>query len=249
MQIFLTRLESVKYLVGVISRDTEKLNGPVGAANRITAQTADALRSLRKGSLTFPLELAHVASNFEELKKYIDEVSGILESNAHVHPFMFDWILVMVVTFSEAYLENVLLLLTSASPALMKTKETVKLSGADVLGIEEKFDTEKRWQELMALLRKRWVKQFLNESPGKWIARLEKFGAPKYPPALAAEMTTIWNRRHAIVHAPRTAQSDQLAESVATLVQIRSEFSDAIGVIGGFVTVTDAFVVGALRLV
>jgi hypothetical protein len=42
------------------------------------------------------------------------------------------------------------------------------------------LDTEKRWQELMALLRKRWVKQFLRDSPGDWIKRLQKRGALGY---------------------------------------------------------------------
>jgi hypothetical protein len=247
LQVFLTRLDNVKYLARGISRGTEQLHGPIGAANRVTGETADALRTLRKNSPTFSLELAHISSNFSALKEYIDEIGAIILGNVQVYPVLFDWTFVITVTFAEAYLETGLLLLTTVYPAWMNTKETVKVSGADVLEIEAQFDIEKRWQELLALLRKRWVKQFLNESPEKWIARLEKFGAPKYPADMAAKMTTIWNRRHVIVHARSVAQSDQLAESMATLAQIMSQFGDAIGVICGFVKATDAFVVGVLK--
>src|SRR5579871_2463392 len=101
LQAFQTHLDKVMYLLRGISRDTEQLHGPMGAANRVTAQTADALRSLQKSSPTFTLELAHVSSNFAALKTYIDEISAILQANVQVHPFLFDWILVMVVAFSE----------------------------------------------------------------------------------------------------------------------------------------------------
>src|ERR1700691_5072768 len=103
--------------MGVISREPGQLHSPIGAVNRLTAQTADALRSLQKGSPTFALELAHVSRSLTEQKKYIDEMTAILQANVKVHPFLLEWMLVMMVTFAEAYLESVLLILTAAYPA------------------------------------------------------------------------------------------------------------------------------------
>src|ERR1700681_355399 len=103
----------------------------------------------------------------------------------------------------------------------------------------------------MALLRKRWVKQFLRDSPGDWIKRLQKRGALGYREDLAEKMKTVWDRRHAIVHAPPSAQSAQVTglngSAAAKLQQSLTEFSDATSVIDSFVHTTDAFVVSLLN--
>jgi hypothetical protein len=265
LQIFQTNSDNVMYLLRVISGDSERLKDLTDAANRLTADTVAALadtigafRNLKKGSPNFTLELAQgssnldaFSSNLDALKKNIDKVCATLQANVKTHPFLYDWVLVMMVTFAEAYLENALLLLITAYPEWMKTKDPVKLSGADVLAIEATPDTEKRWQELMALLRKRWVKQFLRDSPRDWIKRLRKRGVLGYREDLAEKMETVWDRRHVIVHAPPAAQSAQVTglsgPTVATLVQSLTEFSDATSVIDSFVHTTDAFVVTLLN--
>jgi hypothetical protein len=260
LQIFQTNSDNVMYLLRVISGDRKRLKDLTDAANRLTADTVAALahtlaafRNLKKGSPNFTRELAQsssnldaFSSNLDALKGNIDEVCTTLQANVKVHPFLYDWVLVMMVTFAEAYLENALLLLITAYPEWMKTKDPVKLSGADVLAIGATPDTEKRWQELMALLRKRWVKQFLRNSPEVWIKRLKKRGALGYRKDLAEKMKTVWVRRHAIVHAPPAAQSAQVTglsgSAVSKLKQSLIEFSDAIRVIDSFVHTTDAFI-------
>jgi hypothetical protein len=172
------------------------------------------------------------------------------QANMRVHPYLFDWMLAMMVTFAEAYLESVLLLLAAAKPGLMATKEMV-ISGNDVLNIEVDLTAEERWQELMEMMRQRWTIQFLREKPTQWITRLQNFGARKYRAGLAEEMKTIWNRRHAIVQARPAAQSDIVVgvnvAASARVVQSKGEFTNAADVIHTFVTATDAFVVGLLR--
>jgi hypothetical protein len=99
-------------------------------------------------------------------------------------------------------------------------------------------------------MRQRWTKRFLRGKPGEWISRLEKFGA-KYRAGLAGEMKTVWDRRHAIVHAPPAARSDHVTglskSAVARYVQSKTGFKDAISVIFSFVESTDAFVVGVIN--
>jgi len=256
LQIFRTNLDNVMYLLHVISSDTKQVNDPIVAAHRMIAHTTAAVTNLKKRSsdgteFDAGVPLAQISGNLDALKKDIDEIGAILQANVKVHPFFYDWILVMMVTFAEGYLENVLLLLVTAHPAWMQTKETLKVSVADLSALEATPDTEKRWQELMSLLRKRWVKQFLNDSPGEWIARLKKRGAPGYRASLAEDMKTVWDRRHAIVHSPPATRSAEVTglsgPVISNLKQSLREFQEATSVISSFVETTDAFVVGVLN--
>ena len=261
-RVFDTQSDNVLYLCRAILRDIEQFNDPIQALERIAARGRDTVTNLRENlsDITEPnitSALAHVSTNIDSLstnidssKKYVDEITALLQANLRVHPFLFEWMLAMIVTFAEAYLENVLLLLTTASPALMATNEVV-VSGNDVLSIDAELPAERRWQRFMEIMRQRWATQFLRGSQGQWLSRLEKFGAPKYRAGLAEEMSTVWKRRHAIVHARLAAQSGDLTGSsdaaTARYVQSKNGFKDAASVIYSFVTATDAFAVDFLN--
>ncbi len=143
------------YLLRGILRDIEQLKNPTDAAHQLTARTAVTVKKLRK-SLSGNTEpntlaragvvyVAQISTDLDALKKYSDEIGTILQANVQVHPFLLDWMLVMLVTFAETYLENALLLLTTAHPAWMVTNYPV-VSGADVLKIEAAHPTETQYK-------------------------------------------------------------------------------------------------------
>ena len=122
-------------------------------------------------------------------KKACDENSTMIQANAHSHFFLFDWMLVMMLTFAEAYLENALLLLVTARPEWMATRE--KMVSGEVVSKVETLEPEKQWRGFMAIMRGRWAKQFLRDTPHDWIKRLMKMGVGQYRASLTAEMTII----------------------------------------------------------
>jgi hypothetical protein len=236
-------------------RDVERLKDSVveaGQATALTVATVKTLTSLSEGKEPHDtLGLEQLAVSMKALSKCHDEVSTRMDSattiaraNMQIHPFLFDWMLAMMVTFAEAYLEQALILLTTANPALMATNEKV-LSGDDVLKIGAELG-DQRWQRLLEVMRQRWTAQFLRGKPGEWIARLEKFGGPKYRAGLDAELTTIWNRRHAIVHTAPALLSDHstgLAKSAKKKYgQSERAFLNSVKIIYSFVEATDAFI-------
>jgi hypothetical protein len=166
-----------------------------------------------------------------------DEVKGLItawqgvEHFVELLTFLNDWMLVMVVSFTEAYLEDVLALLVGRNPAFMGDLK-LKVSYAELTAAaslaEDMQAMRGRWQEC-------FINNFLREKPQQWIKLLEGFGAKAYPAGLAEEMTTVWRRRHAIVHSEVTGHMSL------------GEFKKALGIIDSFLKPTDRFVVGFLE--
>jgi hypothetical protein len=256
LQIFKAHTDNLEYLLEAIVRETgaaaETGKRTVSMMDPKFATAMDLLKTLPDG--TDPnrtVVIAQLSTSINEFLKPSETFIALVLANAQTHRFLFDWMLAMMVTFAEAYLENALLLLTTARPELMATNDKL-VSGDDVLKqIQGALPAEKRWQALMEMMRQRWAKQFLRAKPKDWITRLEKFGAPKYRKDLAAKMTTTWRRRHEIVHAPPPIRSVEVAglspAAVARFVQSRREFEGALVVIFDFVQATDAFIVDVLN--
>lgn len=263
LQIFKAHTDNLEYLLEAIVRETgaaaETGERTVSMMEPKFATAMNLLKTLPDG--TDPnrtLVIAQLSTSIDELAEFSKTFVALVLANAQTHSFLLDWMLAMMVTFAEAYLENALLLLTTARLEWMATKEKV-VSGDDVLKqIQGALPAETRWQALMEIMRQRWANKFLEKgTPGVWIsrlenlARLEKLGAPKYRKNLGAKMNTIWKRRHEIVHAPPAARSDEVAglspASAARFVQSKREFRDALVLIFDFVQATDAFVVDFLN--
>jgi hypothetical protein len=99
--------------------------------------------------------------------------------------------IVMLVTFAEAYLEDVLYLL-----------------------ISDGLKTSSLPQEVASEINKRWVKNLMREKPNAWIKQLERFGAIGYAPDLADKMQNIWNRRHKIAHTAEPEISQTISKKL-----------------------------------
>ncbi len=159
----------------------------------------------------------------------IDLQAGVekVKTFAELATFLNDWMLVMLVSFTEAYLEDVLFLLVERNPGWMEDLRLKvsyrELAGTDSLPTNMEV-MQRRWQKC-------WVNNILRESPQQWIKHLERMGVSGYPASLAEEMAALWRRRHDIVHSGAIGHMSM------------DEFKEALDVIGNFLRPTDRFVV------
>ena len=97
--------------------------------------------------------------------------------------FLQGWMLVMLVTFAEAYLEDVLNLLIGQGLQRSHLPHSIGKN-----------------------MQRKWVKDILRAGPREWLTNLENFGATGYRARLAEDMMFIWKRRHIIVHTAELPQ-------------------------------------------
>lgn len=111
------------------------------------------------------------------------------------------WQVVMLVTCVEAYLLDLLATAARLDPDRMSQSQQVA-AYADVIAATS-------LDALANELRVRWARNWLNDGgPTRWISRLEKMGARKYPNGLASRLELIWGIRHVVVHAAGIATAD-----------------------------------------
>jgi hypothetical protein len=144
-------------------------------------------------------------------------------------PFLNVWELVMLVSFTEAYLEDVLILLVQKNPRWMQESDQ-KASYSEV-------SQAASIPELLGRMQRRWAKNVMNGTPQNWIERLEGFGARGYAAGLSMDMAEVWNRRHITVHSPRTSAHITSAE-----------FGKALNIVKAFIEPTDKFVIRLLAV-
>ena len=109
--------------------------------------------------------------------------------------FLGTWMIVMLVTFAEAYLEDVLSLL-----------------------ISDALQTSSLPPEVASEINKKWVKNLMREKPNAWIKQLERFGVTGYDSDLAGKMQKIWDRRHKIAHTAEPEISPTVSRELVDLV-------------------------------
>jgi hypothetical protein len=150
-------------------------------------------------------ELQQVHAAMAPLPPLIDQFGALLKSRS----FLYSWMIVMLVTFAEAYLEDALnLLLTSGL-----SKASLPLPISDEM-------------------RRKWVRDILRSGrPHQWIKKLEEFGVKGYSPALPEQMRAIWERRHHIAHSAEPEVRNTIpyefldaAKVVATFVDTTDAF-------------------------
>jgi hypothetical protein len=136
-----------------------------------------------------------------------------------------EWVPVMLVTFTEAYLQEMLAYVAAIDDSLMsKSEQSAKY--ADVLQAQS-------IAELANDLRRRWAKGIVDDGgPRKWVKKLPQilqFPAEKYPSDLAENMEVLWGVRHVVVHAAAFATPDfvrrhpQFGVSVGERIRVTSD--------------------------
>ena len=103
-------------------------------------------------------ELQQAATAMSPLTPLIDQIGVLLKSRS----FLYSWMIVMLVTFAEAYLEDALNLLLASG----LSKASLPLPISDEM-------------------KRKWVRDILRSGrPHQWIKKLEEFGVTGYSPAL-----------------------------------------------------------------
>jgi hypothetical protein len=119
--------------------------------------------------------------NLKPLTAEIDALNEIVVDFTQMvktRQFLGAWMVVMLVTFAEAYLEDALGLILSHG------MQPASLPAA-----------------ISADMTKKWIKNLLRVgSPHAWIKQLEALGATGYDPDSGDKMRAIWDRRHKIAH-------------------------------------------------
>ncbi|HEV2149718.1 MAG TPA: hypothetical protein VGR37_20120 [Longimicrobiaceae bacterium] len=107
--------------------------------------------------------------------------------------FLNEWDCVMVVTFTETYLQDVLAYFAALDSRLMGDSE----QSATYAEIAAAGSVE----ALAAELRDRWARNFVDDGgPRRWIGRLRRMGASALSEDLVPTMEELWGVRHLVVH-------------------------------------------------
>lgn len=133
-------------------------------------------------------------AGIERLKEALAELTGQFELALELQ-------VVLLVTFTETYLQDVLSYAAGFLPELMADSEQ-KASYSELTSYESLAD-------LASELRGRWARNFVDKGgPSTWIERLSKMGAVGLDRGMADIMEEAWGVRHVVVHRAGVATRD-----------------------------------------
>ena len=114
--------------------------------------------------------------------------------------FLSNWMLVMLVTFTEAYLQDILSLIIS--------------SGIQVRSLPPAIADE---------IKNKWTRNIREGGPRIWVRQLKRLGATGYRRDLVPRMKKIWVRRHEIVHSAAEIDNTAMQEFISA-TKVVNEF-------------------------
>lgn len=204
---------------------------------------------LEKLGIDPPRHRSVTQMNQEELERQLKDIQRFKQTFAEWEEreaSIVEWVPVMLVTFTEAYLHKVLAYVAAMDDSLMSRSDQCA-KYADVLQAQSIAD-------LAYDLRLRWAKGIVDEGgPRKWVKRLPQilqFPAEKYPGDLAENMELLWGVRHVVVHAAAFATPDfvkrhpQFGVSVGERIRVTIEQAGRwLETVAEFVRATDEPVV------
>src|ERR1019366_3202923 len=163
-----------------------------------TASPSDGSQQGEVDSITKELQQATAA--MAPLTPLIDQIAALVKSRS----FLYSWMIVMLVTFAEAYLEDALNLLLASG----LSKASLPLPISDEM-------------------KRKWVRDILRSGrPHQWIKKLEEFGVTGYSPALPEEMRAIWERRHGIAHSTESEVRNTIPYEFLDAAKVVASFVD-----------------------
>ena len=182
-----------------------------------------------------------------DIDRFRADVVREAQSSAEARQTLSRWIAVMLVTFVETYLQDVMAEVARIEPEIMNnTKQAAEYD--DIINAASIAD-------LAGELRSRWARNFTGDGgPTKWASRLANRGAGEYDPDVVASMERLWGVRHVVIHNAGRANHGFIrrhkpaAVTVGDLVPITdSDVSAWLTAIGSFVDQTDKHFVGYLK--
>ena len=127
-KIFGEQMDNLKYLLKNMLRDVERLNSPIDALeDHLSGLATIKIGPVPPAETSGAIDILPLQSHMGEagqgidrsLKPHIDRISAMVDDLVQTQPFLYDWMLVMSVTFAEAYLEGALQLLAAADESVM----------------------------------------------------------------------------------------------------------------------------------
>jgi hypothetical protein len=168
------------------------------------ATATDAMKSVSKASKDVNSKLANIAEAVQSTVPVIDQMTTAITSRN----FVYSWMTVMLVTFAEAYLEDVLRLLISQALSSSTLHDSVKSE-----------------------ITKKWVKEALRGRPQDWIKQLDKFGIGGDASNQADKLAVVWQRRHTLVHTAEPEIPNTAARQFLDAVILVSSFIESVDAI------------------
>lgn len=225
--------ENIGRLTAVIAVFNEEWKAVTLATRELRASLHAKTAAVQRGEVLSP-------SAAEETLYQANEERSKRVSDAN--DFLDEWHVVMLVTFTEAYLEDVLAACAAIDPDLMaRSEQTV-----DYRDVQYAHSVE----ELLEEMRHRWARNFVDDGgPSRWIERLSRMGARGFHDEDGATLEELWGIRHVVVHAAGKVTRDfvrrhaSLNRAAGERIKLDSarlgRYADAVF---RFVSVTDMFV-------
>jgi hypothetical protein len=129
--------------------------------------------------------------NVAPLTRAANKVSAAVQEYLSASRLSHEWLGVMLVTFTEVYLEDGLISLSALNPKLIKD--------APPIDHHRILETESL-DELRHEVRQRWAHQKVEGGPRKFVRRLKDMGARGYDEKDIFRIEHLWDTRNLIVH-------------------------------------------------
>jgi len=164
----------------------------------------DAAHALRVRLKRITEKRTHDEADISALEKHWEELDVLEKRNDALDnsmDFSGEWFSVMIVTFVEAYLQDILVEHARRDPQVMADSKFA--ANYDELVAADSLD------EVTHELRMRWANNFLsNGGPTRWAGRLRKMGASGITDRAIQTMEELWGVRHVVVHRAGHATHD-----------------------------------------
>jgi hypothetical protein len=142
-------------------------------------------------------------TNIAPLERAITKLNEATSDYLKVSQLSHEWMSVMLVTFSEAYLEDGLIGLSAKNPNLLKDAPPIppnRMLEAESL------------DELRHEIRQQWAHQKVEGGPRKFVRRLKDMGARSYDDKDVYRLEHLWHTRNLVVHSRGIVDAAYLAK-------------------------------------
>jgi len=159
-------------------------------SRQVTLELAMINRMIQELPGSGPSRDSQLPGLLSERERFGKQLRSVVRANALVN----EWHIVMVVTFLETYLEDVLANTAGVDPSHMAKSEQA-VNYADAVEANS-------LDELRSEIRRRWANNVVrNGSPAAWVQRLRGWGASQLRDDHVEHLDQIIGARHVVVHA------------------------------------------------
>jgi hypothetical protein len=125
------------------------------------------------------------------IERAVAKLTELTSEWSKVREISFEWMSVMLVTFTEAYLEDGLIGLPAKNPNLLKDAPPIP---------PNRMIEAESLDELRQEITRQWAHQKIEGGPRKFIRRLKDMGARGYNDTDIYRLEHLWDTRNLIVH-------------------------------------------------